>query len=290
MEQKGPRAWITNLFLVSLLNVPRILPYKWRIPVIGWVTAHIIAPISGHQKRAIKNLNLICPELSAHDVQKISQGASNNAGRVFGEMYSKDGFFKRLENTTPQGPGAALLEKARLDKKPIIMVSGHFGNYDAFRVVLARAGHQVGGLYRPMTNAYFNSHYAKNLEAIASPSFRQGRAGLAAMIKHLRSGNMIALLTDQRDRDGATLTFFGHPTFTPLSAARMALKYDAYLFPVYGIRQGNGLDFSVIVENPIPHTDPETMMQSVNDSLEARVRDNMDQWLWVHRRWLGATP
>jgi KDO2-lipid IV(A) lauroyltransferase len=29
------------------------------------------------------------------------------------------------------------------------------------------------------------------------------------------------------------------------------------------------------------------MMQAVNDNLEALVREHMDQWLWIHRRWKG---
>jgi KDO2-lipid IV(A) lauroyltransferase len=27
------------------------------------------------------------------------------------------------------------------------------------------------------------------------------------------------------------------------------------------------------------------MTQALNDSLEALVRGNLDQWLWIHRRW-----
>ncbi len=290
MEKRGLGAWLTNLFLVSMLNLPKILPYSWRIPLIGWLTSRIIAPLSGHQARARKNLTLACPGLGPDEVAKISRAASNNAGRMFGEMYSRKDFFKQIKDVRLQGPGVTALENARLEQRPIIAVSGHFGNYDVVRAIFSRAGHKVGGLYRPMSNVYFNAHYAQNLEAIASPSFKQGRRGLAQMIRHLRGGNMIALLTDQRDRDGARLTFFGQPTLTPLSAAELALKYNAILIPVYGIRRENGLDFDVVVEDPIPHSDAKTMMQAVNDSLEARVRANMGQWLWVHRRWLGGAP
>ncbi len=141
-----------------------------------------------------------------------------------------------------------------------------------------------------MRNAYFNAHYVRRLKAIAEPLFKQGgRRGLGQMIKHLRSGNMIALLTDQRDLQGGgvpPLTFFGKTVFTPLSAAELALKHDALIFCCYGIRQDNGLDFDLVIEEPIPHTDAETMMQAVNDSLEAQVRAHMGgQWLWVHNRW-----
>ncbi len=285
MNGKGLSAWLQNLFAISLLTLPKVLPYQWRIPLIGWVTAHIVARASGHEKRAMANLAMVCPELSPKEARKIAIAASDNAGRMIGEMYSRKALFRRIQDLQMQGPGVAALQQAHQEGRPIIAVSGHFGSYDVIRAIFSRAGFAIGGVYRPMTNPYFNAHYVRHLKAIAQPAFQRDRRGLAQMLRHLRSGNMVALLTDQREPDGARLSFFGHPALTTLSPAEMALKYNAMLIPIYGIRLENGLDFEVIVETPIPHSDPPTMMQQINDSLEARVRAHMGQWLWVHRRW-----
>jgi KDO2-lipid IV(A) lauroyltransferase len=51
------------------------------------------------------------------------------------------------------------------------------------------------------------------------------------------------------------------------------------------VRQRDGLSFQIIVEAPIPHGTPESMTQALNDSLESIVRQNIDQWFWIHRRW-----
>ncbi len=286
MSDKGPGAWLTNLGMVFLLTAPKILPYTWRIPFYGWLSARVLTPLTGHEGRSRANLKLVRPDLSNTEITAICRASANNAGRMVGEMYSQKGLFNRIQNLEMRGPGVDALETARLARRPIIAVSGHFGNYDVVRAVFSRAGHQVGGLYRPMKNVFFNRHYTRHLEAVAAPSFPVGRRGLGGMIRHLRAGNMIALLTDQRDFDGAKLSFFGHPVMTPLSAAELALKYDAVVIPVYAIRQENGLDFVVEVEAPVPHTDAESMMQAINDSLEARVRTHMGQYLWAHRRWL----
>lgn len=285
MKNNGVGARLSSFFLLSLLTVPKVLPYRWRVPLVGWVTARVIAPLVGYEKRALKNLALVCPDLAPDEARRIARAASDNSGRVMAEMFSRKAFLKRVHNLKPRGPGLALLEQARLDKRPIIAVTGHIGNYDAGRAHIAKHGHEIGVLYKPMTNPYFNAHYVRRIEAISKPSFQLGRRGLTAMIRHLRAGKMVALLTDQRDRHGALLSFFGQPVLTPLSAAEMALKYNALLIPMYSIRRENGLDFDAIVEMPIPHSDPETMMQQVNDSLEAQVRAHMEQWLWVHRRW-----
>ncbi|MCG6903848.1 MAG: lauroyl acyltransferase, partial [Rhodobacter sp.] len=75
------------------------------------------------------------------------------------------------------------------------------------------------------------------------------------------------------------------PAWTALSAAEMAVKYDALVVPIYGLRHADGIGFDIIVDTPIPHGEPLTMTQAMNDSLARLVRDHMDQWFWIHRRW-----
>jgi KDO2-lipid IV(A) lauroyltransferase len=84
---------------------------------------------------------------------------------------------------------------------------------------------------------------------------------------------------------GEPLTFFGREARTALSAAELALKYDAALVPTYAIRQPDGLTFEIVVEAPIPPGTAAEMTQALNDSLERLVRGHIDQWFWIHRRW-----
>lgn len=284
--KRGIGAFTANLALRAVIGLPMALPYRWRVPLMGWLVAHLVAPLAGYRRRIRANLAYACPDLSEAEVRKICQEVPDNAGRVLAELYSPRARLKRHADLPLNGPGVAALEQAHAEGRPIIAVSGHFGSYDVLRLVFDQRGYNVGGLYRPMRNVYFNAHYVRQLTMIAEPLFEQGRRGLGQMIKHLRGGNMIALLTDQRDLPGGgPLHFFGKTVYTPLSAAELALKHDALIFCCYGIRQDNGLDFDLVIEEPIPHTDAETMMQAVNDSLEARVRAHMGQWLWVHNRW-----
>ena len=47
--------------------------------------------------------------------------------------------------------------------------------------------------------------------------------------------------------------------------------------------------FTGYLDTAIPFTDPETMTRALNNSLEARVRENPEQWFWIHNRWKGGT-
>jgi KDO2-lipid IV(A) lauroyltransferase len=200
-------------------------------------------------------------------------------------MYSGRQFIARAAKYPPRGDGLAALEQARASGRPVVIVTGHFGNYLAARANLIARGYRIGGLYRPMDNAYFNHHYVAAMEEIGKPMFPRGTKGLGQMIRFLKEGGMLGLLLDQRMVQGARLSFFGHEALTALSAAELALKYDALLIPVYAIRKENGLDFDILVEAPIPQASAEAMTQALNDSLEALVRQHMDQWFWIHRRW-----
>jgi Kdo2-lipid IVA lauroyltransferase/acyltransferase len=146
----------------------------------------------------------------------------------------------------------------------------------------------VGALYRPMKNGYFNAHYVQAISRIGTPLFPRGRAGLSDMVRHLKSGGMLGLVIDQHMHHGAPLTFFGVSAQTALSAAELALKYNALLVPTYAIRLPDGLNFRIVVEAPIAVDTPEKMTQDLNDSLETLVRAHLDQWFWIHRRWKGA--
>jgi KDO2-lipid IV(A) lauroyltransferase len=280
-----PVYWLWDRALRIILWVLLRLPYRWRVPMFGWLSSRIVAPIAGYDRRVRENLAQIMPELSPEEVRRIERSVADNVGRTMIEMYSGAEFVARAARNPPTGPGLGAFEAAAAAGRPVIIVTGHFGNYNAARAALIARGHVIAGLYRPLENPWFNSHYVAAMESIGKPMFARGRRGMAEMVRFLRGGGILGLLIDQRMQQGAKLLFFGHQALTALSAAELALKYDALLLPVYAIRQDNGLDFDILVEAAIPPGTPEAMTQALNDSLEALVRAHPGQWLWIHRRW-----
>ncbi|GAA6207908.1 lysophospholipid acyltransferase family protein [Cognatishimia sp. WU-CL00825] len=286
--------YAVNLMARSVFGLFLSLPYETRIRTAGWVFSNIVGPLSGARKRIRKNLAIGWPDMPKDQVEALCRSVPGQFGRSIIEIYSGAEFADRVKDITPLGPGVAHLAKARAENRPIIFVTGHFGGYDVPRSYYLHDGMPIGGLYRDMANPYFNAHYVKAMCTLAEPMFPRDRRGMGKMIKFLKSGGTIALLTDQYNHEGELVTFFGQPTRTAMSAAELALRYDALLMPIYTIRQPDGLSFEVHLEEPIAHSDPVTMMQSYYDSLEKRVRANPDQWLWIHRRWRperdGAAP
>lgn len=277
--------YLSNALIVGVIRLALALPYATRVRFVGWLVERVIGPLAGYRKRALDNLSLIWPDLPEARRSEIASRCLNNVGRSFIENYSAKDFPTRMAQNTPQGPGAAALEAAVKADRPVILVSGHFGNYEATRAALVARGYDIGGLYRDMKNPYFNAHYVKTMEAFGGPVFPQGRKGTAGFVRHLKGGGQLVLLFDQHVLFAPVLDFMGEPARTALSAAELALRYDALLIPFYGIRQADGLSFETVLEAPVPHSDPVTMTQALNDSLSDRIRQAPEQWFWVHRRW-----
>lgn len=276
--------WLADRAIRGVLWVVLRLPFDTRRALAAALMTRIVAPLAGYRRRIRENLALVRPDLAPADIRLLEREVPRAMGRTLAELYSGPEFVARVAHEPLLGPGVAALQEAHRTGRPVLLVTGHLGNYDAIRGGLIARGYRVGGLYRPMDNAFFNEHYVAAISRIGTPLFPRGRKGLADMVRFLKGSGMVGVVLDQAMRDGAVLRFFGHDAYTSLSPAEMALRYDALVIPTYGIRRPDG-GFDMVVEAPIPHGDPLEMTQKLNDSLEAQVRAHMDQWLWTHRRW-----
>ncbi|WP_439155747.1 lysophospholipid acyltransferase family protein [Yoonia sp.] len=276
--------WLADKALRGLIRTALALPYDKRVPMMGAALARGIGPLVGYRQRAEANLSFIYPDMPATERRTLAGACCDNFGRTLIENYAWAEFGQRLAQTQPTGAGLAPLAKAAAARRPVIFVTAHFGNHEAPRQVLTRMGHTIGGLYRPMQNPYFNAHYAKTMTSWGGPVFEQGRRGTMGFARHLKSGGMGTLLFDV-SATGVRLPFLGHPAYTATSAADIALKLDAVVIPYFGIRQPDGMSFSVEVESPIIHATPRAMMAEMTARLEAQIARHPAQWFWVHRRW-----
>ncbi|MCY4179369.1 MAG: lauroyl acyltransferase, partial [Litoreibacter sp.] len=180
--RRGWRDYAINLAIRALIGTAMLVPYRFRVPMAGWIVSRLVAPLAGYSARVKENLAYTCPDLPETEVKRLMRAVPDNAGRTLIEIYSGAGFTKRFANAPLTGPGVAALEEAHAQKRPVILVTGHFGNYDAPRAALIAKGFNVGALYREMNNGYFNDHYVAAISKIGTPVFPRGRRGLSALL------------------------------------------------------------------------------------------------------------
>ncbi len=267
------------------LGMARVLPYPARIGFGGWLGRTLTTRVPRFRDRIEANLAHVMPELDAAARAGIAREVGDSFGRSFIEMFSMAAFQARRPWIGPTGPGVAALEAAAREGRGVLVVTGHFGQWEAGRAWLKATLGEAAAVYRPLNNPYLERIYRRQLEIGGRPMLPKGAAGLRGLVAHLRGGGIAAILTDQYDRRAARFDFLGRPAPTVTIAADLALRLKLPLIPAYCLRAPDGLHVAVDLEAPLPHTTAEEMTQAINDSLAARVRANPGQYLWTHRRW-----
>jgi KDO2-lipid IV(A) lauroyltransferase len=230
----------------------------------------------------------VFPNMNRGARAKLGQDMGRHMGRTLFEIYHDAEFQTQYHKFRASGPGLIALKEAQAAGKGAIIVSGHFGQWEAVRAVIKMHGLESGAVYRPHKNRHYARRILAGIEAGGKPILATGKVGTRALVRHLRDGGIISILLDEKYTEGVKIPFLGHDALTSLSAAQLALKYDLPMIPAFGTRIEDGKAFRVEFEAPIPHTDSITMTHVFNDSLSARIMANPEQWYWMLRRWDGA--
>ncbi|MDF2140484.1 lysophospholipid acyltransferase family protein [Paenirhodobacter sp. CAU 1674] len=275
----------TDALIRGLIAMAGLLPYRMRVRVFGAITGYLVAPLGGYIRRAVTNLHWVFPDMPRAETRRIARAVAVNFGKNIIENYSKDDMAKALKTAKIGGEGMAALQQALAEKRPVLLMSGHIGNYEAFRIAMFNMGHPVAGLYRPASNPYFNSHYVETLEQLSGPAFAQNRAGVLGFTRHLHDGGVAAMLFDVRATRYGDIDFLGKPAPTSTFPAEIALKTGALFLPVFAHRGPDGISHEVEFEAPIPPSTSHEMTVELTRRLEAQVLRYPEQWLWIHDRW-----
>lgn len=271
------------LFLRALLAVVAPFPLALRQRVVGRVARLVVRLVPGLYRRADDNLRRVFPQMPAPERATLIRDTAANAGHTITGIWFNADLRAACDALSATGPGLDDLWAAKQEGRAALIVSGHFGQWEAIRHVLRREGLETGALYRPNNNPYYEPIFRAGIEQGGQPIIPRGRAGFRDMLRHLKGGGFMALLPDQAMHDGALLDYMGHPARTSLAAAELALRLNAPLVPAFA-PYVDGLP-QVRFDAAIPPSDPETMMQAFNDLLASQVRQYPSQWLWFHRRW-----
>ena len=105
---------------------------------------------------------------------------------------------------------------------------------------IEKAGVDLAAIYRPLNNIYLNKTMEEiRINEICKKQIKKGRAGTREIIKHLLKGTSIAIMIDQRVREGEKITFFDSLASTTTIPAQLVKKYNCELVPVYIERKKN---------------------------------------------------
>ncbi|MDR1460542.1 MAG: lysophospholipid acyltransferase family protein [Campylobacteraceae bacterium] len=181
------------------------------------------------------------------------------------------------------------------NKKGIIFITAHFGNWEILSHFMAMNGYPVIAIGREGDNILIEKNLTKPFREKYGNQNTYKNEAMRKMVKTLRNGGNVGLLIDQKagSTNSALTNFFGIECRTTTSVANMKLKYDPLVIPLFAKREKNG-KYKIIFYGAADYKTEEkqseeekikAMTQYYNDILERAVREAPEQWFWMHNRW-----
>jgi KDO2-lipid IV(A) lauroyltransferase len=187
-----------------------------------------------------------------------------------------------------------LFVRTLLDDRPLVLVTGHFGNFELAGYMLGLFGFRTWAVARPLDNPYLDRfiHEARSLKGQRMLSKRDDYERIRDV---LGARGCVSFLVDQYGgKKGCWVDFFGRPASTHKAIALFALATSAPLAVGLCHRTGRPMRYELALEAVAdPHseqTGPGTvreLTQWFTSQLEAGIRRAPEQYWWLHRRWKG---
>jgi len=185
--------------------------------------------------------------------------------------------------------------KEALDRnKGVLLITGHFGNWEAPCRVLPMAGYGLAMITKKQRNTLFDD-YTNAIRERQGATIIDMKSALKGVLKHTSHNDLIGILIDQNaGKKGVLVDFLGKPASNWKGTAKIALKYQIPIVPGFVIRSNDGsliFRFEKMIDPAGLADNDENMLlviKMMNQALEKKIKQYPEQWFWLHKRWKGA--
>ena len=187
-------------------------------------------------------------------------------------------------------PAATLLFRQLADdKKSMIVVMGHFGNWEwAGNTFSICCQHQLYVIYHPLANKYFNRLVIKMRTRFGTRLIEMKNT-FRDMLREKDELNATAFIADQTPLPDRAywMKFLNQDTPVFMGTEKIALKMNYPIIYVSIKRTGRGyymLSADILKMPPFSSTEGEITIAHTK-RLEKDILGQPETWLWTHRRW-----
>ncbi|MCC6741619.1 MAG: lysophospholipid acyltransferase family protein [Planctomycetia bacterium] len=251
------------------------------------------AALPKYRHRAEEQLRTAFPEKPETWVQKTAVACFEHFGQLAVEMIKMPRFAKsrRWAQVVSVPSEKPMLELLR-QRKGAIWLTGHLGNWELAAQWAGRHDLELTSIAHQSRNPRIHERMQREREARGHTTVRMEGA-FRELIRALRRGAMVALLTDRNPRDtGMIVPFFGRDILTVTTPALLSCATGAPIVPFACLRNGWAFRYTLHFGDPIwpdPAAPREAEVARITRAsaaaLEAHIRMAPEQWQWMHRRW-----
>jgi KDO2-lipid IV(A) lauroyltransferase len=184
-----------------------------------------------------------------------------------------------------------------LSGRPLLIVTGHLGNWEMAGFTLGLLGFPTHAVARPLDNPYLDD-FLRTFREKTGQKVLAKKGDFGQMEALLKNGGVLATLADQdAGPRGLFVDFFGRPASTHKAIALLALEHRVPLMVVGTPKVAEPMRYEVVAGEVIRPEEYDrsldaarAMTQRFTTALERLIRAAPEQYLWLHRRWKHQPP
>ena len=279
---------LIHLLIALLQHIPRLAAIGL-MRIIG----SLIFTFDKHgRQRTISHLTM------AFGHEKSTAEISCLAGQVYRHFATALADTMRLPVILRQGinrlisvHGIHHLEQALAEGHGVLMITGHFGNWELLGAWMAQNGYPLRVVGTTLENPGIDKIVVEMRNQAGYTNIARG-AGTREILRSLRQGCAIGMLIDQDTKvQGAFVQFFGQLAHTPTGPVILARKFEIPIIPIF-MHLKDDLSYQIECEPPLDleytQDDAHDLIvntQKCSDAYERVIRRFPAQWVWMHKRW-----
>lgn len=291
----GPRFVLEYVLFRAVFGVLAILPLRVAMAGAAALAGTLVRLMLPVRRIGLINLAIAFPHKSARERLSILVASWQNLGRMAAEL----AHVHRLDATnigsvvTVERPDLWQSAEAELDKHGVLVLSGHFGNWELAAIAHGLLGHPVHLVVRTIKNPLVD-RFINRLRSNGGVSQLRKNQAARGVLRTLRAHGVMVLPLDQNAsrRTGVFVDFFGRQASTNAGFARIAQRTGAAVYPGFLVREGRSPRHRIVILPPVTFAsmaDPDRaavdFTQRCSAVLEEMIRRHPDHWLWTHKRW-----
>ena len=292
--QRGPVGWLQYAGMRIFSAIINVFPVEANYGLCRLLGDLMYRFDRRHRERATRHLRLSFPDWPQRRIEKVARKSLRNLvflglEVLFTPRLIRPNRWRQYITLERMAETLRLLVERR---SGLIMLTGHFGNWEVLGYTLATLGFPTVSVARRLDNPRVDEFVLGVREKTGQRII--DKRGASTMVDPLlQQREAIGFIADQdAGKKGVFVDFFGRKASAYKTIALLAMRHQVPIVCGYARRDGERYHFTIGANRIIhPHEwvdrdDPvRWITQEYTTALEEMVQAAPEQYLWVHRRW-----
>lgn len=246
-----------------------------------------------HRNIAKVNLDLAYGDsLSRNEKEKIIKLTYLNLVLLMVDFVRNQGISKEKLLKKVNFENAEILTDALSRHEKIILITGHYGNWELVPLAIAAKFGPLTGVGRKLDSEKMDKILNQNREQFDIEMLDK-KGAMKEMMSVLKKNRMLGLLVDQNtsEKEGVLVDFFGKPVRHTPAAAILSKRFDALIIPTF-ITSNDYQNYTITFYEAFKTEKSEDNGQDIVRSVQKQakitekiIRQKPQEWFWLHKRW-----